>query len=70
LETREYKNDFLDRCEARGEAKALLVVLQARDIELTSHQRETVTTCTDAGQLAEWISRAGTATSAGDVFND
>jgi hypothetical protein len=78
MQTAEYKSDFLDRIEARGEARgkvrgeaeALLVVFQSRGIELTSDQRDTVTNCTDAGQLEKWITRAITATSADEVFKD
>lgn len=70
METKEYKNDFFDRAEARGKAGALVTVLRARSIELTPEQHELVASCLDLDQLGTWLNRAGTATSADDVFKD
>lgn len=78
METKDYKNDFLDRIEARGkeqglalgEGKALLLVLKSRGIEPTSAQHDLVIDCTDADQIEKWLQRASTAASADDVFKD
>jgi hypothetical protein len=86
MATKEYRSDFLDRIEAegvakgeargltlgeaRGEAKALLKILSARGITLTSAQHDKVISCPDPGQLDVWLDRALVATSASDLFRD
>jgi hypothetical protein len=70
METAEYKSDFLDRIEAKGEAKALVRVMTARGIVLTTAQHDTIMSCTDNDRLGVWLDRASAATSADDVFKD
>jgi hypothetical protein len=70
MQAKEYKNDFFDRAEAIGEAKALLKILGARGVELTSEQAEQIASCLDSQQLDRWLDNAATATSASDVFKD
>jgi MarR-like DNA-binding transcriptional regulator SgrR of sgrS sRNA len=70
METKEYKNDFFDRAEAKGAAKALVRILSARGIELTSQQHELVMSCSNRAQVDVWVDRAWAATSASDVFED
>jgi hypothetical protein len=77
METKEYKNDFADRHEAIGEARgeaigkaqAIVKILASRLIELSPPQRDQLTSCTDLAQLDQWLDRALTATTAGDLFN-
>lgn len=44
--------------EAAGEAKAILLVLESRGLEVTPQQRARITGCTDLDQLSEWVSQA------------
>ena len=68
----QYKTDFADiayaRGEARGEANALLAVLTARGIAVPADIRTRITSCTDTEQLADWLVKAATATTATEVF--
>lgn len=68
--TKEYKNDFFDRAEAKGKAESLMTILSARNIGLSAEQHELVASCLDLAQLSTWTTRAATATSADDVFTD
>ena len=56
------------RGEARGEANALLAVLTARGIAVPADIRTRITSCTDTEQLADWLVKAATATTATQVF--
>jgi hypothetical protein len=56
--------------EARGEARAVLTVLDARGIEVPDEIRDHVLACTDLDQLETWLRRAVNATSAADVIED
>jgi hypothetical protein len=49
------------RGEARGEAKAVLAVLDAREINVPDEIRTKIINCTDLDQLGVWIRRAATA---------
>jgi hypothetical protein len=70
-----YQSDFARRYfsegeasgEARGEAKALLTILDARGIEIPDEIRADITNCTDLDQLGAWIRRAATATKIQDL---
>ncbi|HEX2573083.1 MAG TPA: hypothetical protein VH877_26280 [Polyangia bacterium] len=72
----EYQSDFartyfgqgLAEGEAKGEAKALLAVLEARGIMLDPATHERIVGCMDAEQLQRWIVRAATASSLHEVF--
>jgi hypothetical protein len=74
MQTKEYKNDFFDRAEAqgevKGEAKSLVIVLEARGMHLTAEQYDQVMSCTDIDKLDLWLRRAVVAMSVGDVFKD
>jgi len=78
MTTSEYEKTFVERIhdqgiaegEARGEAKALLRLLDARELDLTQGQREQVMSSTDAAQLDRWFDRAITASTAAEVFAD
>jgi hypothetical protein len=56
--------------EAKGEAKAVLTVLQARGIPVSEVARVRITACTDLAQLDEWVRLAATATCADELFAD
>ena len=51
-----------------GEADAILLVLEARGLDVTGAERERITGCTDLRQLKKWITRAVTAEKTGDLF--
>jgi hypothetical protein len=54
--------------EARGEARAVLTVLQARGVAVPADVRERILACTDLTELETWLQRAGTATAIDDVI--
>jgi hypothetical protein len=56
--------------EAKGEAKAILLVLAARDLEVSDDARTRITACTDLAQLETWLTRAVTAQSILDLFGE
>jgi hypothetical protein len=51
-----------------GEAAALLIFLEGRGIELTFAERQRVERCTDEQLMSTWLSRAGTAANAEELF--
>lgn len=63
-----YKDDFIERYEARGEANAVLRVLQARGFAISDSIRERVLSCSDLAQLDQWLDRAVTSDSIAAVF--
>jgi hypothetical protein len=56
--------------KAEGEASAVLVVLEARRIEVPDATRERIAGCRDLAQLEMWVRRAATAASVDDLFVD
>lgn len=58
------------RGEARGEANAIVLVLQARAIALSEEQRARIASCVDKSVIERWLVRAVTAATAEDVFRD
>lgn len=72
--TYEYRSDFARRYyvqgEAKGEARAVLGVLDARGVDVTEDARTRITECTDLAQLDFWVRRAATADSINDLFTD
>jgi hypothetical protein len=61
----EYQSEFARRYfgqgEAKGEAKAVLAILDARGIAVPDEIRARISGCTDLDQLDVWIRRAATA---------
>jgi hypothetical protein len=53
--------------EARGVARSILNILDARGIAVSSGQREEILGCTNLERLDRWLLRAGVATSADEV---
>ena len=54
--------------KAEGEAESILLVLEARGLDVTEAERERITACTDLRQLKKWITRAVTAEKTSDLF--
>ncbi len=65
---RKFREHFEARGEARGEVRALLVILKARGLVPSEQERSLISSCDDVAQLDEWITRAATAQSVADVL--
>jgi hypothetical protein len=72
MTTAPFKNAFVDRLlaegEAKGEARLLLRVLAARRLHVSAEIRERVLSCADTSQLEAWADRAATAATVDEVF--
>ena len=55
---------------AKGEAGALLLVLEVRGREVPDNLRDRDLECTDVGQVDSWLRRATTATTIDDVIHE
>lgn len=74
--TTKFRDTFVDRLLAEGEAKGraegeartILRVLAARGLDVPAKVREQVLSCTDSTQLETWTDRAATAASVEEVF--
>lgn len=68
----EFQSEFARRHaaagEARGEARAVLTVLDARGLTVSPAQRDRILCCTDLVALEQWVRRAVTVTSTDDLF--
>jgi hypothetical protein len=64
----EFARTYFAQGEARGEAKAILTVLEARGLRVTAAQRERVLTCTDLAQLEGWVRKAVTVKTTAELF--
>jgi hypothetical protein len=72
----EYRSDLLRELaaqheqlgEARGEARAVLTVLDARGVAVPADARERILACVDLTQLDVWLHRALIATTADGVL--
>lgn len=68
----EFKSDFAKHYvglgEARGEAQAVLIVLEGRGVAVPDDVRDQILGCTDLDQLKIWLRRAGNATTVDDVI--
>ncbi|GII77400.1 hypothetical protein Sru01_23820 [Sphaerisporangium rufum] len=52
----------------RGEAAALLMMLESRGVALTDEQRESISSCADRARLERWVRRAGKVATAEELF--
>jgi hypothetical protein len=68
LMTTKFRDTFVDRLLAEGEARTILRVLAARGLEVSTKVSEQVLSCTDTSQLETWADRAATAVSVEEVF--
>jgi hypothetical protein len=64
-----YARKLLAQGKAEGKAADVLMVLDARGIEVPDEIRARVTDCADLDQLDRWLRRAVTAASAHDLFS-
>jgi hypothetical protein len=85
MTTAPFKNAFVDRLlaegeakgkaegeakgKAEGEARVILRVLSARGLQVSAEIRQRVLSCADTSQLEAWADRAATAASVDDVFS-
>lgn len=71
--SREYKSDFARHYyaegEAKGEAKSVLIVLEARGVPVSEEARVRIVGCTDLAVLESWVVRAMTAGSVEELFD-
>jgi hypothetical protein len=64
----ECTSEFALRYVHQGEAKSVLMVLDARGVDLTPEARERISQCRDVDQLDLWLARAVVATTSEDLF--
>jgi hypothetical protein len=68
-----FKGDFARHHEAvgesRGEARTVLMILEARGVEVPEDVRATIMGCADIDQLDTWARRSATADRIGDVVD-
>jgi flagellar biosynthesis/type III secretory pathway protein FliH len=55
---------------ASGEARAVLLVLETRKVELSDAARARISDCTDLDQLERWLRRAAVVDSAAELFDE
>jgi hypothetical protein len=53
---------------AVGEAEAILIVFEARSLDVSEAERDRITSCTNLRQLKNWIKRAVTVEKAAGLF--
>jgi predicted transposase YdaD len=58
----------IDKVRQEGTAKSILRVLSAREITISSEQRQRIFACSDGEQLGAWITRAATMNPGDDLF--
>jgi hypothetical protein len=76
----EFQSEFARKHDAIGQAKgvvlgqvkaraeAIISFLEARGVPLSSEQRERILACADLELLGQWIRKAATISSAGELF--
>jgi hypothetical protein len=64
-----YRSDFARHHEALGESRTLLMILDARGVDVPEDVRARIAGCTDVGQLDVWARRAATAHKISDLFD-
>jgi hypothetical protein len=76
MTTMEWKSDFiegfvqegLEKGMVKAKAEAVLKIIDARAIDVTTQQRDQVSSCADIAQLDEWFDSALAAGTAADIF--
>ncbi len=58
------------RGEVRGQAKSIIIFLEARGLAVSSAQRKEILSCHDATRLDRWSSRAAVASSTSEVLSE
>ncbi|MEU9867516.1 hypothetical protein AB0C87_06665 [Actinomadura sp. NPDC048021] len=69
LDRYEWQSEFALTHRAEGEVKALLLMLEARGLDVSAGVRAQVEGCSDSEQIERWIRRAVSADSAEDLFD-
>ncbi|WP_067491691.1 hypothetical protein [Actinomadura hibisca] len=64
-----FAREHFGRGEAKGEAKALFLVLSSRGLEASPEERERIASCTDLEQLEVWLARAVSVESVAELFD-
>jgi hypothetical protein len=67
---REHYGRGLEDGEAKEAAKSVLLVLGARGFTIPDDTRDRITACTNLDQLERWLTRATTAQTLEDLFNE
>jgi hypothetical protein len=63
-----FAREHFGRGKAEGEAEAILLVLQARGLDIAPEERARISGCADLAQLKTWVTRAATVPSTSDLF--
>ncbi|GAA1375463.1 hypothetical protein [Streptomyces beijiangensis] len=58
----------LEKGVPQGEARALLLVLDRRGVDLSAEERERISSCGDQAQLESWIERSLVVTTSAELF--
>lgn len=64
-----FVRELVEYGEAKGEAKAVLMILDGRNIQAPFEARRRILACTDQETLKTWIERALVATSGDELFD-
>ncbi|MDX2679926.1 hypothetical protein [Streptomyces soliscabiei] len=62
--------EFRDEGRAQRGAEDIVLVLEARGLDIADEVRERVTDCDDPDLLCHWLTRAVTVASAEEIFAD
>ena len=65
---RQHRAEGEAKGKAEGEARALLTVLEGRNLPVSADQRDRILACTDLAQLDAWLRKAIVATATADLF--
>lgn len=65
-----FRSETSQRLRREGQARALVLVLQSRGLEVSDAVLERIQGCSDAEVLQRWLVRASTAERIEDVFGD
>jgi hypothetical protein len=63
-----FRSETSQRLRAESRAEDILLILDARGIDVPDAARERIATCTDLDTLRTWVTRAATADTAEDLF--
>ncbi|WP_394821197.1 hypothetical protein [Pendulispora albinea] len=60
----------MEKGQATGQAKAVVAVLEARQIHVPDDARDRILACSDLAVLERWVRRAVTVASVDELFRD
>ncbi|WP_432924483.1 hypothetical protein ACQPZZ_29675 [Microbispora sp. CA-135349] len=61
---------YFSHWKDQGRAEALLIMLDARGLEISDDARERIQRCEDTNQLEAWVRKAAVVTSADELFDE